>query len=209
MVSRYGLRRSLVVVMPYAWLLFFAGYILITEPPAYALFMLAATALHETGHLFAFLLCREPLPHFGGRAGGLILTPVGEMLSPCKELLICAAGPAFNLAACAALLPALRAGIAPGASFCLFALNLYTAIFNLLPLCGFDGGRILAAALTPLPDHAGRVICRVAGTTTAVLFYFLALYLTFLSGGGIYPFFLALFLLWREAKQYDGLLEDF
>ncbi|MBQ8351251.1 MAG: hypothetical protein IJY20_04305 [Clostridia bacterium] len=201
-MNRYLLRRALAGMLPSLWPAFWLVFILLTEPPAYALFMLAATALHETGHLFAFIACGEPLPRFAGRQFGLLLTPTGDTLSPGHELMICAAGPLFNLVACLALIPALRAGVASDASFCFFALNLFTALFNLLPLSGFDGGRMLSAALTlTCPLRIARAVCTAIALAGAIFFYFFALFLTFAAGAGPYPFLLAMFLLWSEGRH--------
>ncbi|MBQ8858231.1 MAG: hypothetical protein IJ012_00400 [Clostridia bacterium] len=187
-----------------------AAFLLATEPTGYALFLLAAITLHETGHLTAFLLCGERLPAFRGRGFGFLLTPQGSLLSYKKELAIAAAGPLFNLAACVCLLPALRAGQAQDATFCFFALNFLTAAFNLLPIRGFDGGRILSAALLLfLPPRVGETVAGVVSLTLALLFYFCALFLSFAAGGGVYPFALACFLLWGEASRYPSLFEDF
>lgn len=205
----YQLRRAARWVLPYLWPMVNALFILLTEPPAYALFLLAATALHETGHLFAFLACGEPLPRFTGRRFGLLLTPQGEPLSPWRTLFICGAGPFFNLLACLALLPALHGGRAGDAGFCFFALHLYTALFNLLPLSGFDGGRMLSALLSLLcPPALGRRVYAAVAVTGALFFYFFALFLSFAAGARPYPFLLALFLLWQEAKSQGLFWED-
>ena len=149
--------------------------LLATEPTGYALFLLAAVTLHETGHLAAFLLCGERLPTFRGRGFGFLMTPQGGLLSYKKELAIAAAGPLFNLAACLCLLPALRAGQAQEATFCFFAINLLTAGFNLLPIGGFDGGRILSALLMLLlPPRAGEAISGGISLSCSLLFYFCA-----------------------------------
>jgi Zn-dependent protease len=210
MIGSYVLRSRLARLLPYVWPVILTVFILLTEPPAYALFLMAATALHETGHLFAFLCCGEPLPRFGGRSFGLLLTPQGDTLSPQHELIICAAGPLFNLAACLALLPALHTGVAYEANFCFFALNLLTALFNLLPLAGFDGGRMLSAtlSLTCKPPLA-RALCAALSLSGALFFYFTALFLSFVAGAGIYPFALAGFLMWNEGKRWPTLWEDF
>jgi Zn-dependent protease len=210
MIARYVLRRMLARVLPYLWPIVLVAFILLTEPPAYALFLLAATALHETGHLFAFFACGEPLPRFGGRGFGLLLTPQGGSLFPKHELMICAAGPLFNLAGCLALIPALHAGVASEANFCFFALNLLTALFNLLPLSGFDGGRMLSATLSlTCPPPVARAVCAAVSLGGALFFYFVALFLSFVAGAGIYPFALAAFLVWNEGKRWPALWEDF
>lgn len=205
----YRAGRAIGNALPFLWVIFFVCLILACEPWGYALFLLAATALHETGHLFAFLICGERLPAFSGRRFGLLLTPQGGTLSYKKELLIAAAGPLFNLLACLALIPAMRAGQATEANFCFFALNLLTAAFNLLPITGFDGGRVLSAALyLSLSPRLADGITRGMSIAFAVIFYFFALFLTVCAGGSAYPLLLALFLLVGEAKRYPSLFED-
>lgn len=187
-----------------------AAFLLAFEPTGYALFLLAAITLHETGHLSAFLLCGERLPSFRGRGFGFLMTPQGKLLSYKKELAIAAAGPLFNLAACLCLLPALRAGRAQDATFCFFALNFLTAAFNLLPIRGFDGGRILSATLLLfLSPRICEAVTGAISLSLALLFYFCALFLSFSLGGGIYPFALSCFLLWGEYRHRPSLFEDF
>lgn len=208
-MNRYTLRRALARALPYLWPVALVGFILLSEPPAYALFLLAAIALHETGHLFAFLACGEPMPQLAGRQFGLLLTPLGGTLTYKKELIICASGPLLNLAACIALIPALRRE-ASEASFCFFALNLFTALFNLLPISGFDGGRMLSAALSlTCPARVARAVCAAISIAGTLFFYFFALFFSFVAGGGVYPFLLAAFLLWSEGARYPTLWEDF
>ena len=205
----YHVGRAIEDALPFLWVVFFVCLIFAVEPWGYALFLLAATALHETGHLFAFLLCGERLPAFSGRRFGLLLTPQGGALSYKKELLIAAAGPFFNLLACLALIPAMRAGRAAEANFCFFALNLLTAVFNLLPIAGFDGGRVLSAALhLSLPTRVADGITGGVSVVFAVVFYFCTLFLALCAGGSIYPLLLSLFLLVGEARRYPSLFED-
>ncbi len=109
-----------------------------------------AIAAHEGAH---FAVARA----LGHRAGRLRLTPLGlrmpisGSLSYRDEALIAAAGPCANLVL---LLAALASGRQDFA-----ALNLALAGVNLLPLDGFDGGRLLSALLAALvsPAAAARV----------------------------------------------------
>lgn len=107
-----------------------------------ALFSIAA---HEGGHYAAARL-------LGHRPGRLALTPLGMRmamppgLSYRDEAVIAAAGPCVNLAL-------LALGLALGAPD-LAAVNLALAGANLLPLDGFDGGRLLGAALAQIASPA-------------------------------------------------------
>ncbi len=185
-----------------------AGFLLATEPGGYALFLLAAAALHECGHTVAFLLCGERLPVFRGRSFGFLLTPETGYLSYGKEAFVAFAGPAFNILAAAALIPALRAGEAREANFCFFALNLLTAAFNLLPIRGFDGWRVMSAMMYLLfSEKTARFWTDALSTFVCLFFYFCALFLTFCAGAGVYPLLLSLFLLWGERRHYPMLFE--
>lgn len=185
-------------------------YILATEPLGFALFFFSSVALHECGHLFAFLLLRQPAPAFRARRFGLLLTPKSTLLSYGQELFICAAGPLFNLLACAALLPALRAGGAGEANFCFFALNLLNALFNLLPIAGFDGGRMLSAALSLLLPKAAADRISAAISFFSVLFlYFAAIYIFFFLNSPPYFLLLSFFLLASECRRNREIFGDF
>lgn len=196
-------------VLPLFGILLFCSAVFVTEPPGYALFFFAATVLHESGHIAAFLLCGEPLPSFRSRKFGLLLTPRAGSLPYRHECLVAAGGPLANLLACAVLLPFLRLGMGWEANFTFFAINLLTAAFNLLPIDGFDGGRILRALLSlRLPLRAAETIADLLSLLTVTLFYFLALYLFCLGGGNEYPVFLSLFLLFSEWRRQRILSED-
>ncbi len=179
-----------------------AALLLAAEPTGYALFLFAAVTLHECGHLAAFLMLGEPLPLFRGREFGLLMTPRTEMLSYGREIAVCAAGPLMNLLTAAALLPSLRGG-GSEASFCFFAINLLTALFNLLPITGFDGGRLLSALLPLLlPPNTAHLFATLFSFSFSLLFYFAALFLFFFGNGSSYPLLLGFFLLATELLRH-------
>ncbi|MBQ8174357.1 MAG: M50 family metallopeptidase [Clostridia bacterium] len=192
------------------WVLCLAMPILLREPRGYLLFLLASAALHEAGHLCAFLVCGERVPRFSFRAFGFLLTPRGTSLSYGRELVVAAAGPLFNLFAALSLIPALRAGNASEANFCFFALNLLTATLNFLPIYGFDGWRVLRCALLLfLPQHIAEGTADAVSAIFAVLFYFFSLFLFGVAGGNILALLLSVFLLLGEVRRRPFLFEDF
>lgn len=203
-VWRAPARRAL----PFLFPLFWGVWLFRTVTPGYALFLLAAVLLHECGHLCAFFLCREPLPRLRGREFGFSLVPRTPFLSFRHEIIICAAGPGFNLLAAACLLPALRGGGAPTANFCFFAVQLFTALFNLLPIHGFDGGRVFSAlASLLLPARAAAILTEGVSLAFLLFLYFTGAYLFFLAGGSGELLLLALFLLWGEGRRVPRLFE--
>ena len=183
--------------------------ILSREPPGYALFLFSAAILHECGHLTALLLLGEPLPFFRARQFGFLMTPRSDLLSYRREILLCLFGPLFNLLSAVALIPVLQRG-GGEAAFCLFAINILTALFNLIPITGFDGGRALAALLAMLlPPRAAHSISAAISFAFSLLFYFLSLFLFFSGDGNAYPLLLGFFLLGSELRRHGEVFFGF
>ena len=106
---------------------------------------LLASVLHETGHVLAYWHLRHALPALSISPCGIGLrwqAGIGE--NPRSLLLTAAAGPAVNLLLCCGTLALMQLRASCwGYSFA--AVNLCTGLFNLLPLGGLDGARILSA----------------------------------------------------------------
>ncbi len=199
---RAALRPLPALLFPFLFPLLTAAFVLWREPRGYALFLFAAVALHECGHLAAFLMLGEALPLFRARQFGFLMTPKSAFLSYPREIAVAAAGPLLNLLTAAALIPALRAG-GSEANFCFFAINLLTAFFNLLPITGFDGGRILSAlSALLLPPRAAAFLSAALSLLFSLLFYFLTLFLFFYGDGSSYPLLLGFFLLGTELSRH-------
>ena len=146
-------------------------------------FLLAA-AVHELGHLLALRLLRHPLPSITLSFSGAVMET--GLLSYRDELLAAAAGPLASLAA-GSFLP-----LWP--EFGLYSVIL--GLFNLLPLPGLDGGRMLrCAAMLLLPPESASRICRVLGICTGLALWGCALYLTFRLQCGLWPLLLGAMLL--------------
>lgn len=155
-------------------------------------FLLAA-ALHELGHALALrLLGKAPLALRLSFSGARMETPP---LSYWEELWAAAAGPGLSL-----LL---------GLTFPLWPeLALYSVmlgLFNLLPIPGLDGGRILACMLLlHLKEHTARRICQYLAILTALALWGGAVYLACPLGFGLWPIALAALLLYK-ALTMDAL----
>ncbi len=131
---------------------------------------LLAALFHECGHLLAarWLGIRVRLLEvdlFGAK-----IYPVGFIPSYRAELLLAAAGPLFSLLLGVFLLPH-----SSNLAVALLRATLSFALFNLLPISDFDGGRILHAAL------AGLFCTETADRVLAVTSYLSLLFLFSLS----------------------------
>lgn len=122
--------------------------------PGLALPFLGAMGFHELGHLLALLWMKKPPLHLTlSFVGAKMETPP---LGYRQTMLAAAGGPAFSL------LLGLSLPAAPALGLCSLALGL----FNLLPLAGLDGGKILESflLLRLREDRARRLTAAVSLT---------------------------------------------
>ncbi|MGP6086041.1 site-2 protease family protein [Antarctobacter jejuensis] len=155
------------------------------ENMAFILALFACVVAHEYGHA---LMARR----YGIKTPDITLLPIGGMArmermpeKPAQEIAVALAGPAVNVVIWAVLI-ALGASTqmealsdpANTADFLgrLAAVNLFLAIFNLIPAFPMDGGRVLRAALGFSMDRVRATrIAASAGQIAAFVFGFLGL----------------------------------
>ena len=145
--------------------------------------------LHEFGHIFT-------ARRFGVRTPDVILLPIGGVArleripeKPSEEFLIAIAGPAVNVAIALLLIAVGGANLSAGhlsstleASNVsmvdrLAAVNLFLALFNLIPAFPMDGGRVLRALLASRLGYVRATeIAAMIGQGVAFVLGFLGLF---------------------------------
>ena len=182
------------------WLLMLAAAIV--SPAQVVVSVLLAAALHECGHLAMLRLFRVPVEGLRLTALGAELYAKGtRRLSYGRELLVTLAGPAANLLC--ALLAALLARNTQQGLFCVFAgANVILCAYNLLPIQPLDGGRALyLAAAFFFGPMVGDAVAAVVGTACALSLLVLGIYLSVVSGSGMFFLLAAFSLLWGTLPQ--------
>lgn len=119
---------------------------------------LLAAVWHECGHLLAARALGVRLRLLELDIPGARLFPAGALPSYAAEGWLAVAGPAASF-----LLAALVFPLQGGFFTALWAATLSLGLFNLLPISGFDGGRMLGALFTPLfGERIGTTAVRAA-----------------------------------------------
>ena len=133
------------------------------EPPGVSLPSLTAAVIHECGHLFAARLLKIELRSLDIGPLGATIRTRGSLISYGCEWLLCAAGPAANLASGAAaymIFHGSKRFTPGGTAFGFCSVSLMLALLNLLPVEGFDGGRMLLRRCRGVwRDRAPHAVC--------------------------------------------------
>lgn len=160
------------------------------------LWLLLGSLLHELGHLICLRLWHVPIVGLNLRLGGAVIQT--GWMDYRTEFWCALAGPLTSILAAIALVRCF-----PQAALVSLALGLA----NLLPFYPMDGGRMLAALLLQRMalERAGTILCRISLVTCCVLML-LACWATVEAQIGLWPVFVALFLLCRIGREEKQLL---
>lgn len=182
------------------WLLVVIAAII--SPVQVVVNILLAAMLHECGHLAILRLFRVPVEGMRLTALGAELYARGaQRLSYGRELLVTLAGPAINLIG--AVLAAAAALYMQWETLYVFAgANVILCLYNLLPILPLDGGRTLylvtAYFFGPM---VGDAVAAIVGTVCALSLLVLGIYLSIVSGSGMFFLLAAFSLLWGTLPQ--------
>lgn len=133
--------------------------------PMFAMAAVLAATLHELSHIGMAKLCGIAFRELSITPFGAALTPASFMGSYREEILIAAAGPCANLICAGVIFPLTEI---PFISL-FFLSSLFYALLNLLPVTGFDGGRVLSCLLS---QRFSPTFCTRLLTVTSFLIVF-------------------------------------
>ena len=118
----------------------------------YTVVALCAALAHESGHIIAALILKMKLDGFTLNILGARIGISLPMYSYKKELLLSLSGPIANITSGIISLCIYKSSVTQTNTYLLFftIASFFLAILNLLPIKGFDGGRIFVCFLAPL-----------------------------------------------------------
>jgi stage IV sporulation protein FB len=178
----FGFRVS---VQPWFWITgLLLGYGLATGPDGHPLRLALWLAIvflsilwHELGHAFAFRRCGVQSEIVLHALGGYAMPVQGHGLTRRQDVMVSAAGPAFQLLIGAPLWWMNRQGMfydftlerpfAWDVIWMLMWVNLTWALVNLLPVFPLDGGRICHALCGPRKERTALWVSLICATATS------------------------------------------
>ncbi len=177
-------------------------FLILSEPISVLLLSLGAVLFHELGHLCFFVLSHTPLPHLAADGMGLRLVPSLPLL-PRTEALICLGGPLFNF------LAAFFSFRLIGGDFAMLlgSLHILYGFFNLIPFADTDGEKLLRILLLCFLGEKGEKVASFLACAFLAFFFFLSLFLYYLTGFGLCGLFFVLFRLFSLQNTVETFCE--
>ncbi len=153
----------------------FAAAMLIIDTTGVAAIAFLSAILHEIGHLIVIILFGSPPKSINFKTTGMqIINRPDIDLSYSRDIVVCLAGPAINLFV-----------------FIMFysvdeltaIINLFLAIFNLLPVMHLDGGRAIYCFLCKvISHHAAEIIINILSLAVIIPLTILGIYIFLKTG---------------------------
>ena len=145
-----------------------------------------SVAVHETGHIVFILLSGDTIREIRIDPFGLTIKRTGSIDSYKMNMIIYLAGPLFNF-----LLSAVS--YLSGHTY-ISEISLFYGAMNLLPVSGFDGGKVLSLILQKhLPFKYEAVLKAISGSMIFIL-WTAAVFVMLKSGDFVSLFFVCLYL---------------
>lgn len=162
----------------------FSFLTLMITQPVHCFAALIAAFLHELGHIIVARALGIRFQALSLTSFGAALTPRGAIGSYRNECFIALAGPAINFIFLFLLLPINRQSH-PFLGF--FALSsLFLGVLNLLPIQGFDGGRIFLCMLSRFVGfHLAKNLLSVSSFIILFLLWAFSIYLLLQVGASL------------------------
>ena len=167
-----------------------------------AVMTIISALIHEAGHIGYISIAKKVRPTLKGVMSGFRIGCVGG-LSYDQEIKMYLAGPAVNVIS---FLLCSFVSRPFGLDMSLFAaINLATAISNLLPIKGYDGYGIIRAYITK-NEYGEIAIKALSLVSTGLIFILCILSLYFINrfGGGYWIFFVFFFSMLKHFKEDFG-----
>lgn len=153
----------------------FVAAMLIIDTTGVSAIAFLSAILHEIGHLIVIISFGMPPKSINFKATGMqIINRPDIDLSYSRDIIVCLAGPAINLFV-----------------FLIFfsiheltaIINLFLALFNLLPVMHLDGGRAIYCFLCKVIDqHTAEIIINILSIAVIIPLTFLGIYVFLKTG---------------------------
>lgn len=177
-----NLEKILRIVNQFLPMIFWISVIFGFEEPKIGFISIASALIHESGHVLFLRLKKARRCRVRGVISGFRIR--SSLLSYRDEIMLYLSGPIANIAA-AILFSLLRGERAE----LLFALNIATAISNLLPVEGYDGyGALHTLAEQKNPNGIGIRLLEVVSSVIIFTFCILSIYFIDRFGSGYWIF---------------------
>lgn len=183
--------RILLLVLLFGFLIFFLN------GAEYVFLLLFAALIHECGHILTAKILRVPFVRIRGGIFGLWMKYDFSAKSYLSEMIVSCGGAVFNVSAAALTLFLCRpTGLL--SVFFVFS-NLSLAVFNLMPVSGFDGIGILHCLILTLTGDVLKAdkACRAVSAFFSGAFFLLTVYIQMRAGAGLSLTLLSVFLLYN------------
>ncbi|MBE6576751.1 MAG: hypothetical protein E7653_01270 [Ruminococcaceae bacterium] len=151
--------------------------------------LIVAITVHEAGHVVMAYLCKIKMAAFKLDIFGAALSPDSLTYSYTSEMILCIGGPLFNFLTVILLYRIPSCVFADNLTQCSIALG----SINLLPIQGFDGGRIFSALLSCfLTQKSVFVTTKVVSFLFVFLLWVLSIYILLRYGASLSTFIFSL-----------------